>query len=298
MNYRIAGQRGMSLIELMIAITLGLVVAAVAISLLTSTLTASSSNLRYTRINQDLRGTMQAIVNDLQRAGHWALADDVVHASATSDLQFSGVSGTVTVTALRRTTQDVQNAFAAPFTDANLAGRTMILLMPDAAGTNQRYDLTISSKNSDSSISVSVPGTLPSSFVRSGSWTILNPFNGVTVGGGGNCVMLAYDLDGDGVRDANEQFGFRLNAGDTAISATTTSTACGAGTWTRFTDEKLLEVTGFVVTDVTPVLATTPNFLNARIKEYLITLDGRLVSENAAQRSLRESIKVRNNEYF
>jgi prepilin peptidase dependent protein B len=67
-------QRGMSVIELMVGITLGLFVIGGALAMLMSNITGSRVLLLEARINQDLRATADIITRDLKRAGYWGNA--------------------------------------------------------------------------------------------------------------------------------------------------------------------------------------------------------------------------------
>ena len=76
-------QRGLSIIELMVGIAIGLVIVAAALLALTHHLRENRSLLVETRLMQDLRTTSDLIARDLRRAGHWRGADaGVWHAVA------------------------------------------------------------------------------------------------------------------------------------------------------------------------------------------------------------------------
>jgi len=63
-------QSGLTLIELMIAMVLGLFVSAVTISIFSTTVRSNVENMKMIRLNQELRGTMTFIVDELKRAGY------------------------------------------------------------------------------------------------------------------------------------------------------------------------------------------------------------------------------------
>jgi prepilin peptidase dependent protein B len=67
-------QRGLSLVELMVGIALGLFLVAGASTLFVSHLTSSRRLLQEARLNQDLRATADLITRDLRRAGYWGNA--------------------------------------------------------------------------------------------------------------------------------------------------------------------------------------------------------------------------------
>ncbi len=68
---RTAAQRGLSLVELMVAAALGLLVVAAALKLLASQVDGSRRLLLEARLNQDLRSAADLVARDLRRAGYW-----------------------------------------------------------------------------------------------------------------------------------------------------------------------------------------------------------------------------------
>lgn len=68
---------GFSLVELMIALTVGLVVLGGVIGLYTNTIKSGSDTFKATRLNQELRAIMDVMVRDIQRAGYWSGAANI-----------------------------------------------------------------------------------------------------------------------------------------------------------------------------------------------------------------------------
>jgi prepilin peptidase dependent protein B len=64
-------QSGYSLIEIMIALLIGLIIVAAIITLYANTIRGSSDTLRSARLNHDLESAMALMVNDIRRAGYW-----------------------------------------------------------------------------------------------------------------------------------------------------------------------------------------------------------------------------------
>jgi prepilin-type N-terminal cleavage/methylation domain-containing protein len=60
--------KGFTLVEMMVAIVLGLLVVTAALAFIFSLIRANSETVLSTRLNQELRGTMALIANDLRRA--------------------------------------------------------------------------------------------------------------------------------------------------------------------------------------------------------------------------------------
>jgi prepilin peptidase dependent protein B len=88
-------QRGMTLVELMVGIAVGLFVVAGATKLLVDNLTNNRRLLLETRVNQDLRSAADLIVRDLRRAGYWRNATNVV-TGATVLNPYSAITNTTT----------------------------------------------------------------------------------------------------------------------------------------------------------------------------------------------------------
>ena len=68
-------QRGLSLVELMVGIAVGLVVLAASVLVVTGQLTENRRLLLDTQLQQDLRATADIITRQLRRAGAWTRAD-------------------------------------------------------------------------------------------------------------------------------------------------------------------------------------------------------------------------------
>lgn len=68
------GARGLSIVELMIGITIGLFILAGATVVMTSQLGDNRKMLLEAQVQQDLRATADLITQDLRRAGYWAQA--------------------------------------------------------------------------------------------------------------------------------------------------------------------------------------------------------------------------------
>lgn len=65
-------QQGLTLIELMIAVALGIFMIAATLALYVNTVKSSSDTLKSVRLNHDLEMTLNLIGSDIKRAGYWA----------------------------------------------------------------------------------------------------------------------------------------------------------------------------------------------------------------------------------
>ena len=71
-------QRGLSIVELMVGVAVGLFVVAAASMLVATQLSDNRRLTLETQVQQDLRATADIITRELRRSGHWAKARDSV----------------------------------------------------------------------------------------------------------------------------------------------------------------------------------------------------------------------------
>lgn len=229
---RHAAARGLSIVELMVGVAVGLFLVAGATSLFVTHVVGSRSLVRETRVNQDLRAAADLIIRDIRRAGYWGNA-------------VSGVLNT-------------------------------------AAGT----------------------ATTP------------NPYSGISGTYGATSSQISYGFSRDATEnntvDSNEQFGFRLSGGVIEMKT-------DASPWRAVTDPDILTVTRLQITDTptqlamgdmctsgcntsppTPPGAPTaacPNPPALTLHRFDILIEGNAASDANLKRTLRESVRLRNNQY-
>ncbi len=87
MHAKLPQQRGLSLVELLVGLALGLFVVAVAATMLASQTQSQRRLANEQRLMQDLRTAADVIARDLRRAGHWG--------AAASGVRMPGASGVV-----------------------------------------------------------------------------------------------------------------------------------------------------------------------------------------------------------
>ncbi|MDO9267894.1 MAG: prepilin-type N-terminal cleavage/methylation domain-containing protein [Methylobacter sp.] len=74
-------QTGFTLIEIMIALLIGLVILSATISMYVNTVKGSTDTINSARLNYDIESVMLLMVNDLTRAGYWGGGTDGVDSS-------------------------------------------------------------------------------------------------------------------------------------------------------------------------------------------------------------------------
>ncbi|MGQ3050397.1 MAG: PilW family protein [Roseateles sp.] len=228
---RVCGHRqaGLSLVELMIGMTIGLVVVAGATSLFIGNLGSSRRLLIEARVNQDLRAAADVIARDLRRAGYWE----------------NSIAGTVTTAA---------GMLATPNPNAAAS----------ATGTTVIYSVA-----RDRAISPA------------------------------RCAATGPCTDND--RQADEQFGFMLDAG--AIKMRLGVDASGDGIWQPMTDPGIVTINRFVITPTeTPLnvanacakLCTGASCPQLFVRSYGLLLQGTAVGDGGVTRVLQETVRIRN----
>ncbi len=210
-------QQGLTIIELMIGMALGLFLIAGTLTLFAGHVTSNNALMRTTRLNNELRGTLDMIIRDLRRASYWG--------SAQTGAWFPGTPG-------------VQ----------------------------------------------------------------VNPFLQLDVSS--DSITYRYDVDGDGVLDADESFRIRHNTAEGAIEMLQLDTGGSVTSTVPVSDADLTDITAlaFTLTDRTvsttclksgpgPV-APTPPVLHVR--EIFVTITGSLRSDATVSRTLSDSVRIRN----
>lgn len=287
-------QRGMSIIELLIGMTVGLIVVGMVLSVYLTTLDTSGDTLKAARLNQEMSAIMNIMVNDIRRAGYANIdgadwdgggADDYPNLLEPSTNPFNQVDTATNsnTTALR----------AHQYT----AGAWVDKTDPAAAGVSQCVDL----------------GT------------------GDAVCG---CIVYGYDFDNDntgtinGVIDNDEFYGFRYDSATNSIfmryahdyDGGDAPNSCTSGSWQRMNDESSFEITSltFDLSGSTCVNSAEPDgngadtiaeancYNTAYIpaagsgvrtverRDVLITLEGRLKDDTNVKARMMQQVSVRN----
>jgi type II secretory pathway component PulJ len=301
-------QVGFSLIELMIAIALGMIIITGVVYVASSGMRTNTETLRTTRLEQELRGVLLMLNRDLKRAGYYANAGNVLLCSANSNYTLSATSGT---------------AITATLTAGNGAcsemgvqtGDRLMNITGIGSGTIVTSCATVSAVSGTPATTLTLasatcPGAassvaFPSTTLDPGAWTIIK--NGATIlvtnapgdaDAASDCVTYGYDLDSNGQIDADEVFGFRYNSTTESIETLNDSgslTDCSAGNWVNQTDESSIRITNLDIAE-TDTTNTAAN-VNVTMRELQFTITGTLESVAGSipiNRSYTETVKVRN----
>jgi prepilin peptidase dependent protein B len=214
---RRAMAQGLSLVELLVGVAVGLMVVAGASFVAVNQIGDNRRLLLETQVQQDLRATADMVARDLRRAGYWGAAETGA---------WQGDDPTVAA-----------NPYAA--------------IAPDTAGE--------------------AVGQVEFSYSRD-------------------------IVEDDAIDDDKERFGFKLDGGAVKMLV--------GGVWQSLTDTNVLQVTRFdIVVDLQTVQQAcfkecvgggTACWPSQHVRRYTVEIVGRAVADTAVQRSVRDSVRVRN----
>jgi prepilin peptidase dependent protein B len=112
------------------------------------------------------------------------------------------------------------------------------------------------------------------------------------------CVLYVYDANEDGDIDAgdNEHHGFKRSVtngiGRIEMKTVGNSMAdCAAGTWVSLSDDEMIDVTAFTVTN------TVTNLTGVDVRQITLTLDSESVSDSIINKSDTVQIHLRNHNF-
>lgn len=219
-------QCGMTIIELMVGLTVGLIVVGMVVSVYITSLGTSSDTLKSSRLNQEMSAIINIMANDIRRAGYafadgqdWDNPDPLTGAVDPDDLE----------NALEPSTN--------PFNQVNTANNALTTALRGWQYTGAAW---VDKTAVDAAPNVS---------------QCRDPATNQGVCG---CIVYGYDANmGDDLADAgksvvdnNEFFGFRFNAADNSISMRRTHNlsggdapnSCTSGQWDRLNDQSSTEI--------------------------------------------------------
>lgn len=298
-------QVGFSLIELMIAITLGMIIITGVVYVASSGMRTNTETLRTTRLEQELRGVLLMLNRDLKRAGYYANAGNVLLCSANSNYTLSATSGTgisATLSAANGACDEMEIQTGDRLMNITGVGSGTIVTSCATVTAASGTTLTLASATCPGAGSAVV---FPSTTLDAGAWTIIK--NGATIlvtnapgdaDAANDCVTYGYDFDSDGQIESTEVYGFRYNATTESIETLNDSgslTSCSTGTWVNQTDESSIRITNLDITE-TDTTNTEAN-VNVTMRELQFTITGTVDSVSGSipiNRTYTETVKVRN----
>lgn len=135
-----ASQRGVSLVELLVTLVIGLIVIGASTTVFVGTLGANSSQMRISRLNNELRTAMTYVSRDLRRAGYnnWTVAQ-----LEARDFTNSGQAVPVMGAAAAAVSYDINNNGGTQRYGFQLSNDGVIQAQIDAGGWNNLTDPSV-----------------------------------------------------------------------------------------------------------------------------------------------------------
>lgn len=135
-----ASQRGVSLVELLVTLVIGLIVIGASTTVFIGTLGANSSQMRISRLNNELRTAMTYVSRDLRRAGYnnWTVAQ-----LEARDFTNSGQAVPVMGAAAAAVSYDINNNGGTQRYGFQLSNDGVIQAQIDAGGWNNLTDPSV-----------------------------------------------------------------------------------------------------------------------------------------------------------
>lgn len=278
-------QRGVSLIETLVGLAVGLIVLAGAITMFMSSARYNSITLSGAHLDQELRSAMSLITHDLRRAGYSGIQGDrdtnMDRTVDIADLSFNPFnSGPVDITIGNRVGEAANSCVTYAYNLDDERGETVNADL-DGDGVEEV---------------IAKPPTIG----------VCNSCGFSTTG-----LFDANNLPFDG--DSMEMFGFRLNQGALQMRIGRngdgdTSFTCNSGSWEGYTNDAV-EITGLrfdlTETEVEVAQADIDDGDNdcqdgqpcICIRQVAITLAGRLAEQTDVRQTLRETVRIRNDKF-
>lgn len=298
-------QLGLGLVEMMVAMAIGMVILSGVFYLSTGATKASRDNIRMSFLNQELSNVINLMTKDFRRASYWGGAVDAARVSTVSTLIFSTNTAGLTTIAITNTTADVYDSVVDSF-GAQAIGEELVYLERSSTSPYNvmKYTATITAYTpSTNTFTATLNNAFPATVLAAGggapkgSWTIYAPVNEITVSlSGDDCALFGYDINGDGeIANSSlgeERLGFRYDSTEQAVEIRKNAGNCSATGWENITDESSVAITNFAIEELPTSLSS--GTLTIDIREYSIVITGNLKSDPSIVRTLRETIRVRN----
>jgi prepilin peptidase dependent protein B len=267
-------QTGLSLVELLIGMLVGLVVAAGGISLFTVSVKGQSDNVKLSRLNQDLRAMMDVMERDIRRAGFVTSDPDTNSASlqnnpffgATTDLAvYDG--GSCIVYAYNRDDDPDNDGLANEVPSAVDSNEFMGFRLNNNGKLEMRKSGTTNADcSSDNGIAYWESITESEVEITGLTFTLTSTPLNVT--------SMINDDDGDGMTEASDSDGIPYGD-DNGNGVCDASEVCNTCTRNGSPDPACLYV-----------------------RNVTITLTGRLQGDQAVTQTIVEQVRVRNDKYL
>jgi len=263
-------QAGVTLVELMIGLLVGLIVIAAGTNIFTTSIRGQTDNINLTRLNQDMRAMMDIMVRDIRRAGFVTSDPTTNLTSLRNNPFFDGISTDIAI-------HDGGDCIVYAYNrddDANNDGVTDET--PSAVDSNERLGFRLN----DSRLGMRLSGATNEN-CNDGSWqNITEPEVQITeltftlTSTTLNVTSMVNDDDGDGTVETSDTDGIPYGD-DNGNGICDTGEACNTCTRDDSPDPACLTV-----------------------RNVAISLTGRLRDDNAVTQTITEQVRVRNDKFL
>ncbi|MDI1231986.1 MAG: prepilin-type N-terminal cleavage/methylation domain-containing protein [Methylobacter sp.] len=272
-------QTGITLIELMIGLLVGMIVVAGGISVFTTSIKGQTDNQQLSRLNQDMRAMMDIMVRDIRRAGFVTSNPDANLASLQNNPFFSAT----TDIAVWDYDGGSDNCTVYAYNSDNSNPPVVSLPSPSTQGKLFGFRL-----NSDGILSMRKSGNANNVDCTDGSWeTITEPDVEVTdltftlTSTPLNVTSMATDSDNDGCYDGDETTPNASNP-TTCVTGTYGNGLCDTG-----------EACNTCTRD-----GTAPDPACLYVRNVAISLTARLRDDNTVTQTITQQVRVRNDKFL
>ena len=268
-------QAGVTLIELLIGLLVGLIVIAAGTNIFTTSIKGQTDNINLTRLNQDMRAMMDIMARDIRRAGFVTSDPGTNFASLQNNPFFDGItSGATSDIAIQDGGACIVYAYNRD-DDVNNDGVTDET--PSAVDSNERLGFSLS----EGRLRIRLSGATNED-CSDGSWqNITEPEVEITeltfrlTSTPLNVTSMATDTDNDGCYNGDDQ------------NPTVASSSCKTGNY------------GNNLCDTGEACNTcTTGQPCLYVRNVAISLTGRLRDDNAVTQTITEQVRVRNDKFL
>ncbi|GAB6141383.1 hypothetical protein JCM14076_21120 [Methylosoma difficile] len=259
-------QHGISLIEILIGMLVGVIITGGAVSVFNNSLKSSTNNIRVTRLSQDLRAIMDMMIRDLRRAGYVS-SDPNLNDNNGDTLNDALINNPFAAMAVENGGTCIVYAYNRDYADDNGSSSPSGKETTPVVDNRERLgfkldDTAIKMRNSSPALSCASGGT--------GWQTVTDPDIEITdlrfslIVQTLNITSMMTDSNHDGVKDGDDN-------GNAACDAGEACNTCNQGASPR------------------------PACLN--IRKVIISLSGRTADDHNIAQNLTDEVRIRNDEF-
>lgn len=112
------------------------------------------------------------------------------------------------------------------------------------------------------------------------------------------CILFSYDLNSNGAFNSpDEALGYRHDNAKKAIEVRRSAKNCAETGWEDLSDPDVIEITKFEILDMSPGAVSVTNGATTTTiqqRQFTIEITGRLKADTSVQRTIRETVRLRN----